>query len=506
MDAFDALQKKLVKMWEMIGSSIADHYEENHSLVVIPSITVDIELASSAQQAYEERMLFLLFLLRKPEIRLIYISSLPIHEKIINYYLELIPGVISTHARKRLFLLSPEDGSARPLSQKVLDRPHLIKQIRMLVRDFNRAHIVPFNTTDLERELALKIGLPMYAADPRFYAFGTKSGCRHIFESENILHPMGEEDLFTEQALIQAIMRMRAKRPIQQVVVKLNEGVSGLGNATVDLRGLPASGAANEGTAIQTTLHALNFSEAESTYADYLDKLIAHGAIVEEFITGTEVHSPSVQLRLTPLGQVEVLSTHDQMLGGASGQNYLGAIFPAKPAYSQLIVKDAYKIGERLAKEGILGRFAIDFVVLKQADGSWLSYAIEINLRKGGTTAPFLILQYLTDGLYDTETGIFHTAHGQAKYYIASDHVDSPSFHSLTVDDLMDIVSTHRLHYNHASQTGIIMHMMTGVGELGRIGMTAIDNSPEAAQALYQEAFLVLEREAQKLLQEPSGI
>ena len=35
----------------------------------------------------------------------------------------------------------------------------------------------------------------------------------------------------------------------------------------------------------------------------------------------------------------------------------------------------------------------------------WKAYAIEINLRKGGTTHPFLTLQFLTDGAYDADKG-----------------------------------------------------------------------------------------------------
>ena len=64
-------------------------------------------------------------------------------------------------------------------------------------------------------------------------------------------------------------------------------------------------------------------------YQGYLDLLAKQGGIVEEFISGDEFASPSVQLRTTPLGELEILSTHDQMLGGPNGQIYLGAKFPA---------------------------------------------------------------------------------------------------------------------------------------------------------------------------------
>ena len=85
------------------------------------------------------------------------------------------------------------------------------------------------------------------------------------------------------------------------------------------------------------------------------------------------------------------------------------------------------RIGERLAREGVLGRFAIDFVVVQDVTGAWSSYAIEINLRKGGTTHPFLTLQFLTDGRYDATTGLFMTPDGREKHLVATDHLEDPT-------------------------------------------------------------------------------
>src|SRR5262249_52985585 len=158
-------------------------------------------------------------------------------------------------------------------------------------------------------------------------------------------------------------------------------------------------------------LRAMELELPGATYEDYVDKLERRGGVVEERIVGDEFRSPSVQLRVTPLGRLEVLSTHDQLLGGPSGQSYLGCRFPADQAYAAAIVREAVKVGERLAREGVLGRFAIDFVAVRR-DGTWDPYAIELNLRKGGTTHPFLTLQFLTDGTYDPETGVFTAPSG----------------------------------------------------------------------------------------------
>ena len=191
-----------------------------------------------------------------------------------------------------------------------------------------------------------------------------------------------------------------------------------------------------------------------------------------------------------------MLSTHDQILGGPTGQTYLGARFPAHPAYAWPIMEQAEKVAQRLAREGVIGRFAVDFVVVQGDDGQWQPYAIEINLRKGGTTAPHLTLEYLTDGRYDARAGVFRTLRGDEKCYVASDHVESEAYRVFTPDSLMDIVSRHRLHYDHARQTGVVMHMLCNVGGSGTLGATVIADTHEAADALYERFVEVLDREA----------
>jgi hypothetical protein len=488
---FDRLQKKLVPLWK----SIERFNQDPQTIVVVPSMSIDAISSGAVMQAYEERFLFLLLLLRQPRARLIYVTSQTILPSIIDYYLGLLPGVIPSHARRRLFLISPLDLSVRPLSDKLLERPRLIEHIRSLIMDPDRAHLVPFNTTNREKELAVQLGIPMYGADPKFFPLGTKSGCRTIFMEENVPHPLGVENLGSKEELIEAIAQMRARKPsMKQALVKLNEGVSGEGNAVIDLTGLPAPGDSKEKGMLEERLRAMQFELARVTYDSYMKKLQERKGVVEERILGEEIRSPSVQLRVTPLGAVELLSTHDQLLGGPSGQSYLGCAFPADPGYAALITREAAKVGKRLAKEGVIGRFALDFVVVR-SNGKWEPYAIEINLRKGGTTHPFLTLQFLTDGCYNPDTGIFTAPNGQQKFFVASDHVESQSYRTLTPDDLFDIVVRHDLHFDQTRQTGVVFHMMSALGELGRTGLTAVGNSHEDAKATYERAVTVLEQE-----------
>src|SRR5436305_5090253 len=488
---FDQLQKKLVPLWK----SIERFNQDPQTIVVVPSMSIDAISSGAVMQAYEERFLFLLLLLRQPRARLIYVTSQTILPSVIDYYLGLLPGVIPSHARQRLFLISPLDLSLRPLRDKLLDRPRLMERIRSLIMDPDRAHLVPFNTTNREKELAMRLGIPMYGADPKFFPLGTKSGCRQIFMEENVAHPLGVENLGSKEELIEAIAQMRSKKPsIKQVLAKLNEGVSGEGNAVIDLSGLPAAGDPKEKNMLEERLRAMQFELARVTYDSYMNKLQERKGVVEERIIGDEFRSPSVQLRITPLGVVELLSTHDQLLGGPSGQSYLGCVFPADSGYAASITHEAAKVGKRLAKEGVIGRFALDFVVVR-TNGKWEPYAIEINLRKGGTTHPFLSLQFLTDGTYDPETAIFTAPNGRQKSLVASDHVEAAAYRTLTPDDLFDIVVRHNLHFGQTRQTGVVFHMMSALGELGRMGLTAVGNSHEEAKATYDRAISVLNEE-----------
>ena len=501
---FDELQRRLVPLW----TSIAEFNQTPQTIVVVPSLSLDKAFPGAMQQAYDERYLFLLLLLRQPRARLIYITSEAIHPAVIDYYLDLLPGVLAWHAKQRLTLLSPLEGSSRPLSQKLLERPRMIERIRSLIADPMRAHLVPFITTPLERDLAVALGIPMYGADPKHFHLGTKSGARQIFAEEGVPHPQGSGELKSLDEVVDALVKMRTARPgMREAVVKLNEGVSGQGNAMVDLGGAPAPGAPGERAALLECVRKMQFESSKMALDWYADKLAERGGIVEERIVGRELRSPSAQLRITPLGEVEMLSTHDQRLGGPSGQSYLGCRFPADLAYAPAIMREALKVGRRLMREGVLGRFALDFVAVRNDRNDrndWDCYAIEINLRKGGTTHPFLTLQFLTDGRYDSEQGVFRTPRGESKYFVASDHVESPAYRRFTHEDLFDLGARHGLHFDQSRQTGVVFHMMNAIGEYGVLGLTAVSNSHEEAEALYQQAIRTLDEEA-ALAAKPAG-
>ncbi len=490
---FERLQQKLVPLWERIRRI----NDSEQTIVVVPSQTIDFNCQGAEMQAYEERMLFMLLLLRQPAARLVYATSQTILPSTLDYYLSLMPGVINSHAMQRFFNVAVEDRTPRPLTVKLLERPHICDRIRSLIPDPDAAHLVAFNVTTYERDLALRLGIPIYGADPKFWPLGSKTGSREIFEAAGASYPIGYENLRSFDEVHRALCEMRRAKPeLGNAMVKLNEGVSGEGNAVVDLSGLPDPGTAEAESALAERIRGMQFESSAVTFEEFFRTMATLGGIAEERIQGHDFRSPSVQMRVTPLGEVEVLSTHDQLLGGPSGQSFLGSRFPADPRYGPLIGSEARKIGDQLAKKGVLGRFAVDFVVVHDDTGEWKSYAIEINLRKGGTTHPFLILQFLTDGEYDAQSGLFRAPSGREKYYVTSDHLEDTLYHAFAPAELFDILIRHRLHFDQARQTGILVHMLATIAENGRFGVVAVGDSRDEAQGLYEKVQDVVAEEA----------
>jgi len=489
ISGFRELQPRLLAVWEAL--TMRD--EEPHTSVVVPSMTLDqSELRKlSGASFYEERLLFLLIRLRNPRARVVYVTSQPVHPMILDYYFQLLAGIPASHARSRLTLLCAHDASPRSLTEKILERPRLIERIREGIQDRSRAYLTVFNSTPLERRLAVLLGIPLNGADPDLAHLGTKSGSRKVFREAGVPLPEGSEDLQSKVEVEEALVELAARRPgIRRAVVKLNDSFSGEGNAVFRY---PEVGSR---AALREALYRIELPVPEETFEAFFDKFARMGGIVEEFIEGFEKVSPSTQLRVGPRGEVLPISTHDQILGGPSDQVFLGCSFPARDDYRLRILEAAMRIGEVLASRGVVSRFAIDFLLWRDAPAAeWNMAALEINLRMGGTTHPYLALQFLTGGHLDRDTGLFFSPSGLAKYYRATDNLRSDSYRGLLPEDLIDILTENRLHYSHATDSGVLFHLIGAVSEFGKLGLTAIGNSREEADGLYYKTLEVLDRE-----------
>jgi hypothetical protein len=496
---FSRLQARLPELYHRVA---ADD-RAPHTIVVVPSLSLDPrELAKvSGVHHYEERLLYYLMLLRRPRSRVIFVTSQRLHPTVVDYYMHLLTGVPTSHARRRLVLLDCSDASTAPLSQKILDRPRLVSRIRKAIADIDNAHMVCFNSTGLERTLAVQLGVPLYASDPALADLGSKSGCREIFREAGVKFPDGFERLHSEGDIAEALAALKTRDPgLRRAVVKLNEGFSGEGNALFSYEGVDGTTAAERAHQIRERLPGLRFEAPQEHWDSFREKYQQMGGVVECFVEGAGKRSPSSQCRVNAIGQPQSISTHDQVLGGPSGQVFEGCTFPADASYRLQIQDAGLQVARVLGGRGVVSRFATDFVSVPLGRGpdgqeQWDHYAIEVNLRKGGTTHPFLTLRFLTDGSYQSETGEFLAQTGRPKCYYATDTLRDERYVGLHVDDLIDMVVFHRLHFHASTERGVVFHLMGALSEFGKLGMVCIGDNLQQARFLHKQVKSVIDRE-----------
>jgi hypothetical protein len=454
---------------------------ESGTIVVLPSFSfAPSELAKiTGVLYYEERLLFMLLWLRKPDLRIVYISALPVDPTVIDYYLRFVPD--PEDARRRLRMVSTGDDTIQPLSEKLLRHPEALEEIRASAGNPDDAYLLPFNVTATERALSEALRLPLYGSPPNLFWLGSKTGSRRTARQAAVRVLEGWEDLYTLEDIEHAIEAIRARSPhADAVVIKLNNGFSGQGNAIVELDGrsapLPSS----------TT----TFCASEETWPTYEAKIGAEGAIVEELVRDEPMVSPSVQLRITPGGESEVVSTHDQILGGPEGHVYLGCRFPADPEYRLTIQENAMRVAGVLASKGVMGSFGIDFLVAHGHGGNHV-YLSEINLRMGGTTHPFWMAKLVTGGEYDPTTGELMVG-DEPRRYVATDNIKEPTLIGCSPADVIDAIEKAGLAFDPATSTGTTLHLLGALRPYGKMGAVCIGRTLEEADRLYAELLAVL--------------
>ncbi|MFG1971129.1 peptide ligase PGM1-related protein [Nonomuraea fuscirosea] len=431
------------------------------TLVVVPSLSLpqDELRRITGARSYEERLLFLLLTLREPGVKVVYLSSAPVDPEIVDYYLGFLPD--PDDAAKRLTLISLDEPWSQPLTRNLLDRPDAIERLRSAID--GDAWLVPFVLSELEEQLASSLNVPLYGPATSLSYYGSKSGAREVGHEAGVPMARGFGDVRTELEIEEAIEAL----PGERVIVKLNDGYSGLGNVIVP----------------KTDRAMTSFSAAGESWGSFTAKIRDRGAVVEEYIEHRPLYYPSALAQITPGGQAQVLATHDQVLGGPNGQVYQGCTFPAAPEYRAEVGSSARRIAEVLAGRGVVGLFGMDFFALK-ADAGYAALLCEINLRIGGTTHPFGAAVLTTGATYDEATG--HLMSGnQPKFYTATDNCASSCLRGRTPGEVMRTAERLGIGFDANRRTGNVFHLLGALPEHGKLGFTSIGDSREEADELH---------------------
>ena len=443
------------------------------SIVVVPSVAPDATQGGAVVQALEERFLFLLFLLRQPRLQVIYVTGRPVPEAIVEYYLGAAAGRHpAAGARAGCTWWRPTTARRAPLAAKLLERPRVLAQVRALIPDPARCHLVPYTTSDARARP--RAG----ARDPAVRRRPASAPVRH---EDRLPAPVrGRRGRAPARPRGPARRRRRRRRrsPTMRAAKptrRERHRQAQRGRRGTRQRGRrPARPARHPAPPTSPpSCAAASRRWPSSIPTSSLGAYLAQLGRRRRDRRGARGRHGDAQPERAAAG-------HAAGRGRAAVDARPAARRPERselprlpvPGRLRLRAGDQPRGGEdrrrpRRARACSAGSPSTSSSCATR-DGTWTPYAIELNLRKGGTTHPFLTLQFLTDGRYDPATALFTAPSGREKHLVATDHLESELLRGLTVDDLFDIAVRNRLHFDQARQTGVVFHMMSALTELGR--------------------------------------
>jgi len=248
---------------------------------------------------------------------------------------------------------------------------------------------------------------------------------------------------------------------------------------------------------IFTEMNNMRFQGTGECWSSFKEQIPILGCIAESYILDV-TYTPSFQGFVEVSGEVFGLSTHEQIMGGLDNQVYLGCMFPSQESYRKRIQDMGICIGTELAQRGVRDHFSVDFVAVK-TEKDFDLYALEINLRKGGTTHTYMTLKLLCDGYYNQLTGEYLSKKtNKPKYYIASDNICHQNYKGFLPHDIMEMFSTSPLHYSPITETGTVFHLLGALSQFGKIGVTCIGDSSEEAKEIFEKTISLLDKFAEE--------
>ena len=454
-------------------------------LLLVPSYNADPRTltAIAGLQSWPERHLIELRHLQHPDRRMVMVTAMSLSEACLDAVLQLMPAAPPQWWRQRLHCINLNDRSPRSLTTKLLERPLLLEQLAAQLRP--GSILACYAVSEQEMALAQRLGLQLEGSPAGLAELGSKAGSAAVFEAIGLPHPITTGLCHSIEELADAIEVLALQHPrIDRLVVKLNRMAGGRGNAPLDLA---LSLWRKQATPQRRRQLLRALAQLAMPLPHWRAELRRNGAIAQELLSAPPgaLSSPSVQLWIDQQGGVEIVSTHEQCLGGPHGQSFKGCRFPARQAYGQEVMTLAEQLGAYLAQQGCRGPVLLDLLARREPQG-WRLWAIEINLRKGGTTHPFQLAATACGASFDRSSGLLHTGDGAAVFYEASDELQRTHWRGLLPEQWIDAMVRSGLYFNGSRRRGCIPMRLGSLSEHGLLGATCIGHSRRDAAVQMQ--------------------
>jgi len=463
-----------------------------------------------------------LFDVREPSVDVLYVAPFPLNDDVAHYFAKVLEIGGVEEPQKRYKVVVPENYHRFPphfsLTLLLLYSPRALRRIANFCRG-KPAYIVPNVVGPEELRLAMALGIPLLAPEPRVAAvFGSKSGAKRIFHAAQVNVAPGAHDLYDEEDLLGALAQLISVHlDVPRWMFKLDDEFGGRGHAHVDTKSLPcyqqllkehdAAPDEWEEEATQAHVHqrlvaellevlpqraVINMRWLWRTWADYVVAFKRAGGVIEA--SPLEIRSsPSANLLVEPDGTVNLTSVHEQIF--SSAYTFVGAALPQTAVPFPALREAALAVGKACYQRNIIGHVGVDFVSFLDHDGVLRVWAVDLNVRMTHSALTFGFFHFLVRGHFDPHTGLYHAAQAgdcaasdTQRSYVMNELLFHPQLFCIRHSVFFNLCRLKGVSFDLQERTGTVFNLVDsfarGVIGILTVGKTLLDALRKFADCL----------------------
>ncbi len=165
-----------------------------------------------------------------PPVRQVLVVSQHAQPAAYEYVLQLVAGIPASKSKDRLVLSLGGRSPGASLTEKILNRPDVLDQLRRVMAGSDQADLHCYMNTKGESVLAHVLGANLQATDPALQYWGSKPGGRELLQAAGVPVSPGTQTAWSVRGLAEEIAALaESDSKPGRWVVKLSNGVSGGG-------------------------------------------------------------------------------------------------------------------------------------------------------------------------------------------------------------------------------------------------------------------------------------
>lgn len=281
-------------------------------------------------------------------------------------YLKYWTQLIGNH---HIINISKSDAGAF-LTQVVLDNTEILNEIKNNMALDSRLHV--FLPTELEQDLADKLGIPLHGTPHIGVLYGTKSGIRKLAAENQIKMPEGY--ICTQIAKIEKAIEKLSKK-YEEIVLKHDKSVSGYFSKKIKSK---------EKIDLENLVNEIS----GGSFDPQKDTIVVEGWI---------------KSKASLCAHIEILKNKEPIICSAwqqimdtDGISYMGAgPLMLSPKALRSFISGVKKLANALKNSGAIGSFGPDFLITSEKEGNHdedTCLMIELNARIPMTAIPLEII------------------------------------------------------------------------------------------------------------------